>query len=134
MKKLVYEVYVLNNKKMSEVRACKVYSDGTILVIPSAGHNGLAKDEWWQSETDLINKLVKQKKDYPEKLSLIGDWPPDYGYNMPIISPGEDEEAFSTLCLLLHDTPPFEGCEIKYYGKGEPWIPNPEYDPYRIVN
>ena len=39
----------------------------------------------------------------------------------------ENDIAFATLCKLLESGPPFHGYKIKYYGKGEPWILNPDW-------
>ena len=111
MKKLVYEVYVLDDKKICISSAFKVYSDGTILkILPTNCNRNAIADwvhDWLQSETDDMNKRIQQKKENPEELSYIGDWPASYNINMPLISPKEDEDAFSTLCLLLHDKLPF---------------------------
>ena len=136
MKNLVYKVYKQDEKKKWN-NIYDIYSDGTIFIPTSVNWQGAEPSmirEFRLSVTTEMNEHIKQKKTDPESFCFLRGWPPDYGYNMPIISPEEDEEAFSTLCLLLHDTPPFKGYKIECFGKGKPWIPNPEHDPYRIVN
>lgn len=123
MKKLVYRAFIQDDNGNWNVLSYDIYSDGSV-AVPSLDR---------ENENE-INTLIRQKKENPEELSYIGDWPVGYDSNMQLISPEEDEDAFSTLCLLLHDIPPFEGYKIEYFGEGEPWIPNPEHDPYRIVN
>ncbi len=125
MKRIVYKI-LKSAKKQNSHEGYEIYSDGSIQT-PAIFGDILDFDREFHKEFDnFVNENINFKKHYGH---------PPVGYNnCPLTEQEGDEEAFYTLCLLLNDLPPFKGYRIKYYGEGEPWIPNPDYIPDAIID
>ena len=127
MKKVVYKV-LASKRKQGQFDGYEVYSDGTINTPAPLGVQTDLDKDFQRSSSDFENSIIERKRYEIEKNHYIGLLPAGYN-NCPLTCPEGDEEAFYTLCLLLDDVPPFKGYKIEYFGEGNPWIPNPEYDP-----
>lgn len=129
MKTLVYKVFEYESKRR-KFPWFAVYNDGSVeaLLFSEKLHTREGAKELNKAVSERMNTSIETMKDVSS--DMVGSL--CYG---PFMPSDENWPAFTSLCILLESSPPFDKkYKIKYYGKGDPWIPNPDYDPLRIVN
>ena len=118
-RRVVYRVCRYNGVCKKIEPYALVYDDGSLKSI-------------WHSRLGLPAECIKRGRKGDERMwELSMDMFSDRWLNSILdrhcASQEENEIAFATLCKLLESGPPFHGYKIKYYGKGEPWILNPDW-------
>lgn len=125
-RRVVYRVYEYIEGYKKPVPYALVYDDGSFKSLifsreESIFHppkklireSRLLTEKMWQLEFDLMQSQGSR-------------WLTSISFRY-CASQEENEFAYIALCALLKSGPPFHGYRIKYYGKGKPWIPNPDW-------
>lgn len=148
MKKIIYEVHKYIYKKL--LPFAYIYEDGTAectipipINIPYSIYRDLIEtkrsttenqkeyiEEWTHKDRRFYEEKWQFKyNSYKEDASVFVNGALMYIDEKYIPSDEKYWDAFVMLQLCTEKHPPFKGFKIKYYGKGAPWIINPDWSP-----